>query len=390
MRSCSSDIPVVSAFANDTAFFLHTDESTFNQFFVLLNIFSQVAGCGINWRKTKYMVLGRFQPHPLWLVGFPILPLGKTQGTRYLGVFVANKMRPADVWEFVATKVRKKSQGFANKFLLFEAKVVVLRYLLQSMLPYSLALIKFRQKDLHSLERLLAVFLWGSAENGKAKASLVTWERLALPVDFGVYALHEGGCLHEIPEFRQWSFSLCSWSSHPTDWQLVTPATSKIVSFPLTVAATHVVFKELQARETLPLLSVKWDIQFNVREWIRLFKRLWSAGLHMRDCLFLWRVLAKGFFIGGRAALMRVDAGICLSCRAEVEDLLHLFFVCPVKQAFWIQLSASFPVLREVLGRMQLGVAFPLALASILSLGRGKRFLYLLITSTALRLLWKQ
>ncbi|KAL3701768.1 hypothetical protein R1sor_019790 [Riccia sorocarpa] len=116
-RSCPSDIPVVSAFADDTAFFLQTDEGSFNQLFLLLNIFSQIAGCGINWRKTKYMVVGRF--------------------------------------------------------------------LLQSMLPYSLALLKFQQKDLHALERLLAVFLWGSAENGKTKTTLVAWKRLALPVDFG-------------------------------------------------------------------------------------------------------------------------------------------------------------------------------------------------------------
>ncbi|KAL3687874.1 hypothetical protein R1sor_014183 [Riccia sorocarpa] len=186
------------------------------------------------------------------------------------------------------------------------------------------------------------------------------------------------------------SFSLCSWSFDPADWQLVTPVTSKKVSFPLTVAATHAVFKELQAQEILPQLSVKWDIGYNVGEWLCLFKRLWSAGLHRRDSLFLWRVLAKGFFTGGRAALMSVDAGICRSCRAELEGLLHLFFVCLVKQTFRLQISAGFPVLREVLGRMQLGLAFPLALPSILSLGRGKRLLYLLIITTALRLLWKQ
>ncbi|KAL3695444.1 hypothetical protein R1sor_009520 [Riccia sorocarpa] len=176
---------VISAFADDTAFITETDQSTFDAIFALLDEFFLVSGCRVNWAKTKHMVIGKFESAPDWLFRLPFVLLTKTQGTRYLGVYVANKILPADSWDFIAAKLRKRAQGFASSFLNFESRTVILRFLLQSMLPFSLSLTRFRQLDFMALERLLSAFLWGNNADGLPKTSLVAWDRLANVVELG-------------------------------------------------------------------------------------------------------------------------------------------------------------------------------------------------------------
>ncbi|KAL3689203.1 hypothetical protein R1sor_015512 [Riccia sorocarpa] len=192
LRSAAGEVHVISAFADDTAFLTSTDPDSFTALFQLLELFGSVSGCRVNWDKIKHISLGKYKAPPVWLLNYQFIFLAKTQGTRYLGAFLANKTRPSDVWDFVSGKLAKRLQGFSAKVFKFEARVVIVRFLLQAMLLFSIALTRFRQADLHKFERLFAVFLWGSAADGKAKTALAAWVYVAKPltlVGLGVWNL---------------------------------------------------------------------------------------------------------------------------------------------------------------------------------------------------------
>ncbi|KAL3697915.1 hypothetical protein R1sor_011991 [Riccia sorocarpa] len=135
--------------------------------------------------------------------------------------------------------------------------------------------------------------------------------------------------------------------------------------------------------------AARWLLTFPSQDWQILFKGVWSAGLHRRDCLFRWRVINKGFFTGRRAALMRVSEGNCFFCGVALEDISHLFFVCPRKQDVW-DVVAQIPVLAASVAIISSGGSFPVALKALLSLSTGRRLLLLMILSHLLRALWKQ
>ncbi|KAL3681600.1 hypothetical protein R1sor_024556 [Riccia sorocarpa] len=178
-------LPVTTAFADATTFLVRTEPVGFQNLLQLLETFGEVSGCFINWPKTKHVVLGKYVSPPDWLVSLPFASLLKSQGTRYLGIFIGNKVRPGELFEFAAKSLRSRLGGFAGRQLTFEAKLIILRYLLQAMLPYSLALIRLRLEDFSRLERLMASFLWGETAEGRAKTSLVAWSKVALPLGLG-------------------------------------------------------------------------------------------------------------------------------------------------------------------------------------------------------------
>ncbi|KAL3702043.1 hypothetical protein R1sor_020065 [Riccia sorocarpa] len=185
LRSIVDGLPVISAFADDTAFLTSTDPDSFIALFQLLELFGSVSGCRVNWDKTKHISLGKYKAPPDWLLNYQFISLAKTQGTRYLGAFLANKARPSDVWEFVSRKLAKRLHGFSAKVFKFEAKVVIVRFLLQAILSFSIALTRLRLADLHKFERLFAVYLWGSTADGKAKTALAAWVYVAKPLTLG-------------------------------------------------------------------------------------------------------------------------------------------------------------------------------------------------------------
>ncbi|KAL3678645.1 hypothetical protein R1sor_021601 [Riccia sorocarpa] len=370
VRSLRHPLPVTSAFADDTAFLLGTNPECFQNLMSLLDRFTLAVGCSVNWRKTWHLSAGKYAPPPLWMHGFPLQILHRAQGVRYLGIMVANKSSPADTWSFVTSKLIKRLAAFSHKLLKFEAKVIILRYLLQTILPYSLALIKFRLQDIHRLERIFAVFLWGTKPDGDSKTTLVAWPRVALPLELGgaglwsmvdfqhallgklvlnsidnedslwakdvleisVIMLHDSNSLDRIEELSNWGFTAASWEFNAVEWRLKAPISGSHGAFPLKVSLIHRTLSEAGVPVFISPLLSRWDLNWSVLQWAQLCKGLCGTGLHRRDLLFLWRVLARAFFTGSRAVRMRVADGLCPYCSQEVETVAHLFFLCPVKK----------------------------------------------------------
>ncbi|KAL3701283.1 hypothetical protein R1sor_019305 [Riccia sorocarpa] len=331
------------------------------------------------------------------------------------------------------------------------------------MLSFSIALTWFRQADLHKFERLFAVYLWGSAVDGKAKTALAAWTYVAKPLTLGgldmpylqlapfakfvlttcvevrnfwrwkpnqrllpsleplgflikllckagsitadrsveltslledflatpVYILHDAPCMDYIAELSDWGFTADSWSLQLDEWVLISPISVSSKGFPLTVKGIHGLLSEVDAMFTLPRINARWLMDLTVNVWVAFFRALWSSGLHRRDGIFLWRVIFRSFFTGSRASSMGVSEGICLFCALHLEDVPHLFFLCPSKVQFWQQIVLSFPLLRGFITDLLAGHPFPSVFLIILDFTRGSRFFYALFISKLLRLLWR-
>ncbi|KAL3677437.1 hypothetical protein R1sor_027385 [Riccia sorocarpa] len=316
----------------------------------------------------------------------PFISLSKSQGVRYLGVLLANKPSPCDTFDFIVSKLRKWIQCFASRFYSFETRLVVLRYLLQTMLPFSLALVRLRPADLKALEHLLASFLWGQGPDGRNKIVLISWDKLALPLELG----RTGGCLDSFPEFTDWSFSLVAWTFNPLEWRLLSPISSDMYIFPFEVSEVHSLFREEQAAAVLPSLFVRWSLDSTLHNWLTLFGKLWAAGAHRRDGLFLWKILLKGFFTGARASLIGVSTVNCRFCNLHMEDITHLFFLCLCKARDWMILASTFPFLRPLILMLLAGEPFPSVLRYALFFPKGLLLFTVALFSTFLKTIWKQ
>ncbi|KAL2644963.1 hypothetical protein R1flu_012550 [Riccia fluitans] len=64
IRIRSVVVPAVSAIADDTRFYLQVLQSAFGRLFSLLESFRIISGCGVNWRKIKLVVIGKYKFPP--------------------------------------------------------------------------------------------------------------------------------------------------------------------------------------------------------------------------------------------------------------------------------------------------------------------------------------
>ncbi|KAL3688567.1 hypothetical protein R1sor_014876 [Riccia sorocarpa] len=69
----------VSALADDTAVFLALEESTFSNFFRLLDCFQSASSAKINLKKSKILILGKYSLPPHWLHSLLVQLLGRHQ-----------------------------------------------------------------------------------------------------------------------------------------------------------------------------------------------------------------------------------------------------------------------------------------------------------------------
>ncbi|KAL3677721.1 hypothetical protein R1sor_020677 [Riccia sorocarpa] len=160
-------------------------------------------------------------------------------------------------------------------------------------------------------------------------------------------SLQGGDRLDAISELQPWSFTDGSWEFDLWEWLVRAPLSGKLTSLPFSVNVLQkVFFFEIQALLSLRVLIARWDLDWPVPTWTKVCKRLWAIGVHRR---VLWRVLARAFFTGSRAARMQVADGTCPYCFTELETVPHLFFICPDKAVLWDRIFRLFPSARDLL-----------------------------------------
>ncbi|KAL3699720.1 hypothetical protein R1sor_017742 [Riccia sorocarpa] len=82
-------------------------------------------------------------------------------------------------------------------------------------------------------------------------------------------------------------------------------------------------------------MNVRWGLNWTSHEWRLVWRACEFRGLPHRHRYFIWRVLAKSFFVGRKQALMNLPGHSCDFCGVKVEDVAHAIFLCPRWDTFW-------------------------------------------------------
>ncbi|KAL3684458.1 hypothetical protein R1sor_002480 [Riccia sorocarpa] len=191
-------------------------------------------------------------------------------------------------------------------------------FLWMQALPFQLL---HRTQGVHYLGVMILDLFYLSFEKVSSHRYLVLSELLQDVLDTFVITLHDGDRLEGFSELSDWAFTAGSWELDFAQWQIITPISKKAGVFPFKVSILHRVVSEAQTPSCLLPLISQWELDWTVLQWTQVCKSLCRSGIHRRDLLFLWRLLARAFFTGSKAAQMRVAEGLCPYCSLEVETV---------------------------------------------------------------------
>lgn len=71
-------------------------------------------------------------------------------------------------------------------------------------------------------------------------------------------------------------------------------------------------------------LNRRWRVNFDAKNWIRFWKKLWGLLTVYKDKVILWHVLNHGFFHHWRAMIWGVRTSICPSCNLKQSNISFL------------------------------------------------------------------
>ncbi|KAL3676662.1 hypothetical protein R1sor_026610 [Riccia sorocarpa] len=387
----------VVALADDTAAFLALEESTFAEFFRILDGFQSAWGAKINLRKSKVLILGKYSQPPLWLQQLPIQLMSRHEPTRYLGIPLANSLRPQAVWMQVVAAVSGKVQSLNDKQVSFEGRCALLRFLVQSKLSFAISILLLRNSHAKTLRSLFRSFLWGLSSSGKPKTPLVAWDFLAAPVSHGglglwdlqellvwkpqvlaipesmsapaaLTLLRKAGVFSaaDVDMLRGWAARASNWAEctillseevdggptfrqklqsfvssagtfhfSPGEWVLLGSDIASSCNFPVPVGKAYAILVSQHLVARTRELNCKWGLFWTSQQWEGIFRIIWSKGLPNRDSISLWRFLFQAFFTTSKGTLLGHTDITYIKCGCEGESVTHALAMCPNRASFW-------------------------------------------------------
>ncbi|XP_016178055.1 uncharacterized protein LOC107620404 [Arachis ipaensis] len=146
-------------FADDTILFCPPEEETIRNYARLLRCFEMMSGLSINFDKSSLIPINCEQP---WTHNMCNL-LGCKEANlpmRYLGISLRVNPRRVSTWKTVIDKVEEKLSLWKAKVLNKVGKLVVIKFMLNSLPVYYLSLYKMPKAVAETLISLQRKFLW--------------------------------------------------------------------------------------------------------------------------------------------------------------------------------------------------------------------------------------
>ncbi|OAE25853.1 hypothetical protein AXG93_2145s1520 [Marchantia polymorpha subsp. ruderalis] len=169
-----------SLFADDMGVFIDDSYSSFQELRMVLGKYEKSSGARLNLSKSAILLLGMDRP-PDWffLTGCTLMQQGEVH--KYLGAPAGLGVSKQTQDEFCTKKIAHTLGGWELRLLSFEARAVLLQFVLQAQPTFYASLIKLSATTCRKVEQLYRQFLWGYNKEGKAKRSLVRWDIVCRP-----------------------------------------------------------------------------------------------------------------------------------------------------------------------------------------------------------------
>ncbi|KAL2642976.1 hypothetical protein R1flu_010563 [Riccia fluitans] len=317
------------------------------------------------------------------------------------------RIKSLKVWAFVAQRLVKRIHSLQAGQLTLEAKVIALRFLLQSMLSFAVPLLSLTSKQLTSLVLLLRVYLWGAVEDGRVKTPLIAWEIMAAPIQLGGLGfwnlpMHQASLIFKII-FDDIQAEQSTWDG--LFWAIVGES------------------KALGKHGTLLLGSGKVSrapfCNFIVRK-VRSCARVFSLGPEVKVFPTLIS-LESGLYLTKKALILNEEAfgralvilegklsdtfvtveasdssGVLgfpsdwsFSADRFWEDVRHIFFLCPGRILLWRGLVSRFAFLWPFRRSLDQSLSYPVNLQCFFCLPGAKKAASLVLSKFC-RALWRR
>lgn len=157
----------LALYADDLAFFA-ADENDLREFSRIFALYERASSAKMNARKTEGIISGIPTP-PKQVLDIEWLAEGTP--TRYLGVSIGLKLKPAQRWQAIMDAVRQSTAKWANLHLPLSTRAVVVKHFLFPKIAYQLQVQALDKSTAASLDQLLRRYLWDSPR-GKIRAEI--------------------------------------------------------------------------------------------------------------------------------------------------------------------------------------------------------------------------
>ncbi|XP_016172426.1 uncharacterized protein LOC107614807 [Arachis ipaensis] len=189
-------------FADDIILFCPTEEETIRNYKRLLRCFELMSGLNINFEKSSFIPVNsdqRWARKMCQLLGCKEASLP----VRYLGISLGANPRLVKTWKPVIDKVEERLSLWKAKSLNKAGKLVLIKYVLNSLPVYYLSLYKLPKTVAKKLISLQRRFLW-STEDGRHGVSLVKWEVVMAPKKAGGLGVGDAVIRNAALFFKWW------------------------------------------------------------------------------------------------------------------------------------------------------------------------------------------
>lgn len=106
-------------------------------------------------------------------------------GFTYLGILICKTKIKSAKWEPILDKIKTKIQGWSANWLNLAGKMVLLKYVMNSMPIYQSSILLAPGSVICKLERLLRKFIWEGGKGNEKKLHLISWDKIQKPCDEG-------------------------------------------------------------------------------------------------------------------------------------------------------------------------------------------------------------
>ncbi|XP_010462630.1 PREDICTED: uncharacterized protein LOC104743220 [Camelina sativa] len=171
-------------FADDTMFFMRSDQKSCNSLTKILQKYERASGQRINVDKSSITFSAKTSREMKTKVKRD-LGIQKEGGNgKYLGLPENFGRRKSDVFESIVDKIRQRSHSWSSRTLSEAGKQVLLKSVLSSMPSYAMTCFKLPGSLCKRIQSVLTRFWWDDKPD-KQKMSWVAWTKLTRPKNAG-------------------------------------------------------------------------------------------------------------------------------------------------------------------------------------------------------------
>ncbi|KAL2611130.1 hypothetical protein R1flu_022822 [Riccia fluitans] len=164
-------------FADDSGVAIKADEGNFKTLCRIVERFERISGVQLNPSKSVIVPFALERPLP-WLQDTGCQILAPGQFITYLGCKFGLDGTEQERARDLRAKLQHKLSRWANRFLTWTSRVLLLQHVLRAIPSYLLLGLGLQKSSYKQLESICRAFFWGINSDNKVKTALVSWDTI--------------------------------------------------------------------------------------------------------------------------------------------------------------------------------------------------------------------